>query len=215
MLLSPMMRDWARHLLEYEAVSDVISGQTGPPTLLVFEKLRQQLTAPVGAAGFQAIAYRALALAKAEVPGLSAVQITAEGRLRGFNELDPQMEQNTDGEVGIALISQLLGLFLAFLGPATTQRLVQDVFPILEATTESNATTPLGVIFQEANNLRSVSESLESLASEHPNVEDGLASISRNIRNTATLLEVFAAVRNASDALRDSHPTLQPNGYLM
>jgi len=156
-----------------------------------------------------------LTLAKAEAPGLSAVQVTAEGCLRGFNEIEPRMGQDKDDEIGIFLISQLLGLFLTFLGPATTQRLVQDVFPILDATTESETSTPFGAVFQEANNLRSVSESLESLASKHPEVEEGLASISQNIRNTATLLEVFAAVRNASDALRDSQPTMQATGYVM
>jgi len=60
-----------------------------------------------------------------------------------------------------------------------------------------------------------VSESLESLAGLHPDVEDGLATISQNIRNTATLFEVFVAVRNASDGLRKSNPTQQLTDYVM
>jgi len=75
----------------------------------------------VGVDGFQALAYRALTLTKAEVPGLSALHVTKEGYLRGFAELEPQMEKS---EVGIVLISQLLGLFQTFLGAVTTQRLV-------------------------------------------------------------------------------------------
>jgi len=211
------MRDWVRNLLENEAISSKSSVQPEPPTIAVFEKLRRQLTASVGAAGFQALAYRALTLARVEVPLLIDWQITKDGSLRGFNELEPQMENK---RAGIVLISQLLGQFQTFLGATTTQRLVQDIFPVIDTTIESDDSAsatpePFEGIFQEAGNLRMVSESLELLASQHPDVETGLATISRNIRNTAILLEVFAAVRNASDALREGNPTQQLTDYVM
>ena len=93
----------------------------------VYDRLRRQLGAPVGVDGFQALASRALALAKSESPRLSAVQVTANGGLRGLGEVESQTEADEDGEAGIILIAQLLGLFLSFLGEATTLRLIEDL----------------------------------------------------------------------------------------
>jgi hypothetical protein len=210
-----MMCDWARHLLAYEAAPGTVSMQTEPATFLVYEKLRRQLRAPIGASGFQALASRALTLAKSEAPSLNAVQITAGGCLRGLGELEEQMNLDQCGEAGVILIAHLLELFLTFLGVATTRRLVQDVFPHLEAPEKSDTPRPFEGILQEVNNLRSVSDTLESLANEHPAVEDGLMTISGNIRNIATILDVFAVVRNASDALREAEPHQPSTKYLM
>ena len=82
----------------------------------VYERLRRQLGAPVGVDGFQSLASRALALAKSESPRLRAVQVTANGGLRGLGEVESQTNPDEDGEAGIILIAQLLGLFLTFLG---------------------------------------------------------------------------------------------------
>jgi hypothetical protein len=217
--ISPqMLREWARHLLAREAVASTVTVPAEPATILVFEKLRRQLSTPVGVDGFRALATRALTLARSEVPNLSVVQVTAEGCLHGFSELEAHTVPDDDqfGDVGVIFIAQLLGLFLTFLGPATTQRLVQGVFPQTEIpTTESAHGAPFAGIRQEANNLRSLSERLESLASEHPAVEDGLASISENIRNTATLLDVFATIRSSSETLREGNLTPASTTYVM
>jgi hypothetical protein len=149
MLPPPMMRNWARNLLASEAFASKTSGQTEPDTLLVYEKLRRQLCAPVGLEGFRALASRALALAKLEAPLLSAMQITADGRLLGLGEPESKTDPAQDGEVGIVLIAHLLGLFLAFLGATTTRRLVQDVFPLLETPDEPETTTPFEIILQD------------------------------------------------------------------
>src|ERR1039458_5809218 len=117
-------RDLARSLVACEADASMTSLHTEPATVRVYERLRRQLGAPVGTDGFQALASRALALAKAESPRLSAVQVTANGGLRGLGEVESQTD--ADGEAGIILIAQLLGLFLTFLGEATTLRLIED-----------------------------------------------------------------------------------------
>jgi hypothetical protein len=212
---SPMMCAWARHLLAYQAAPGPISVQTETATFLVYEKLRQQLRTPIGTSGFQALASRALVLARLEAPSLNAVQITDEGCLRGLGELEGQMNLDQCGEAGVIFIAHLLGLFLTFLGAATTQRLLQDIFPHFEAPAESGRPTPFEGILQEVNNLRSVSDTLESLANEHPTVEDGLMNISGNIRNIATILDVFAVVRNASNAVREAEPYQASTKYLM
>jgi hypothetical protein len=57
---------------------------------------------------------------------------------------------------------------------------------------------PLTSILQQVQRLYRVSESLESLAEQHPVVSDALLSISGSIRNTATLLEVLVATKMAT-----------------
>jgi hypothetical protein len=100
-------------------------------TLRVYEKLRGNLCVLVGVAGFQALASRALTLARSEVPGLGAVQVAADGRLQGISEIETPMnaDENWIDEEGDILISSLLGLLLMFLGEALTMNLVLNVWP--------------------------------------------------------------------------------------
>jgi hypothetical protein len=50
-------------------------------------------------------------------------------------------------------------------------------------------------ILQEAQQLHSVSDRLDSLAGQHPLVSEALITISGSVRNTATLLEVLVATK--------------------
>jgi len=52
-------------------------------------------------------------------------------------------------------------------------------------------------ILQEAQQLHSVSDRLDSLAGQHPLVSEALITISGSVRNTATLLEVLVATKMA------------------
>jgi hypothetical protein len=54
---------------------------------------------------------------------------------------------------------------------------------------------PTTAILNEAANLHSVSDRLDSLAEEHPRVSEALITISGSVRNTATLLEVLVATK--------------------
>jgi hypothetical protein len=211
MVSSTMVHDWARHLLASESVADETTDQTEPAFLLVYEKLRRQLSVLVGIDGFHALASRALALAKSEAPGLGSAQITADGRLRGLAEPESKTDPARDIEVGVVLIAHLLGLFLTFLGASTTRRLVQDVFPALDVQLEPDPATPFDIILQEVNQLRSVTERLTSLAARNPAVEEGLMSISENIRDIATILDVFVVIK----ARPDAQLTEQTSEYLM
>jgi hypothetical protein len=219
MLPPLMMREWARHLLAYEAVAATTSLQTGSPTFRVYEKLRLQLCPLVGVDGFQVLAARALKLAKSNAPSLAAVHITAVGCLSGFGppEAQTEPESDRDREAGVVFIAQLFGLFLTFLGPATTARLVQNVFPSFEPVSESEISNPFEDMLQEVNQLKSVSERLQALAGKYPAVEDGLVGISGNIRDIATILDVFAVIRNNPDGLQESDMSdlnAQANPYL-
>jgi hypothetical protein len=50
-------------------------------------------------------------------------------------------------------------------------------------------------ILREARQLPNVSDSLDSLAEQHPLVSEALITISGNIRHTAALLEVLVATK--------------------
>ena len=229
MLPPQKTRELARRLVAGEADASTTSLQTEPATVRVYERLRRQLGAPVGVDGFQALASRALALAKSESPRLSAVKVTANGVLHGLGEVESQPGTDEDGEVGINLIAQLLGLFLTFLGEATTMRLIEDLRLQVDVRAES-ATTPTDTadwaadgpvmaaafddLLLEINRPRSVSERIETLADQHPGMEDGLVSVAGNIRSIATVLDVFTLIRSKAGGSQEDATDLQTNRYM-
>jgi hypothetical protein len=127
----PEMRDLAQRLLTYESAGGNASEPAGSATLRVYEKLRQSLGELAGTAGFQALASRALTLARSEDPSLGAVWVAANGNLEGMSAIDPSTDVEKDWvhEDGVVLISRLLGLLLIFLGQALTMNLVWNVWP--------------------------------------------------------------------------------------
>jgi len=195
----------------------------------VYERLRRQLGAPVGVDGFQLLASRALALAKSESPRLGTVQVTANGGLHGLDEVESQTDTEEGGEAGIILIAQLLGLFLTFLGEATTLRLIEDLRLQVEVGTEAATTTADTIVLAtdgpamtaafedlllEIDRLRSVSKHIEILADKHPSMEDGLVSVAGNIRSIATVLDVFTLIRSKAGGPQEDAPSSETNRYM-
>jgi hypothetical protein len=131
MTAAPGMRDLAQRLLAYEAAAGKASEPMEPPTLRVYEKLRQSLGEFVGVASFQSLASRALTLARPEAPSLSAARVISDGSLQGLGEIETQIDKDKDraGEGGIILIARLLGLLRIFLGEALTLRLLRNAWP--------------------------------------------------------------------------------------
>jgi len=226
MLAPKKTRDLARRLVASEAVANTSVLQTEPATVRVYERLRRQLGAPVGADSFQSLASRALALARSESPRLRAVQVMANGGLRGLGEVESQTVPDEDGEVGIILIAQLLGLFLSLLGEATTLRLIEDLRLQTDVGAESVSTTADSVseepaiasafedLLREIDRLRSVSERIETLAENHPGMEDGLVNVASNIRSIATVLDVFTLIRSKAGGSQEDAPNPETNRYM-
>ncbi len=229
MLPPQKTRDLARGLVSSEVDASSNRLHTEPATLRVYERLRRQLGALVGIDGFQALASRALTLARSESPRLNAVQVTANGDLRGLREAESQADADTDGEAGIILIAQLLGLFLTFLGETTTLRLIEDLRLQAEVRTEPATTTAdatdsaadgpvLAAAFEdlllEIDRLRSVSERIETLADKHPGMQDGLVSVAGNIRSIATVLDVFTLIRSKAGGSQEDAPNPETNRYM-
>ena len=122
-------RNLAQRLLAYEAVGDENSAPSESAASRVCAKLRGPLITLAGVAGFRSLLSRALTLARAEAPSLSAVQIAADGSLKGLDELASQSSKEQARDGGAVLIAQLIGLLLTFIGEGLTLQLVQDVWP--------------------------------------------------------------------------------------
>ena len=221
--------DLARNLVACEGDASTTSLHTGSATVRVYERLRRQLGATMGTDSFRALASRALALAKSESHQLSTVLVAANGDLCGLGEVESRKDTDEDGEVGGALIAQLLGLFLTFLGETTTLRLIEDLRlqvavgtePVTPpaGTTDSPADGPaIAAAFEdlllEIDQLRKVSARIETLADKHPGMEDGLVSVAGNILSIATVLDVFTLIRSKAGGSQEDEPNPKTNRYM-
>ena len=127
----PAIRDFARRLIALEAA------RNEPPAagaVRVGEKLRLPLARLAGEAGFRSLMSRALAMAKAEVPSLVAVQVRADGSLEGLDGRGNEQDAAVAGEAGVVVVAQLLGLLVTFIGEPLTLRLVRDSWPDVSVT---------------------------------------------------------------------------------
>ena len=196
-MIPAQTRDLALRLLAYEG----IAGKTSEPTEFaafgVCERLRQPLITLAGVAGFRSLLSRALTLARAEAPSLSAVQVAADGSLQGLDELRPQVDPDQAREAGIILITQLLGLLVRVVGEATTLQLVtSEILSDFRFLSKSGIPIGFEAILKEVDDLQGVSARLEGLAEQYPPVTEALMTLSGNVLNTATVLAVVAAIKS-------------------
>jgi len=127
--ISRKARRLAEQLLRFESVPGKRAAGNGTAVARACGKLGAVLGPLVGALGFRTLLDRALTLAKAEVPGMSAVQVGADGVLVGLGELEAQSGNGKIAKGEVILVAHLLGLLIVFLGEALTLGLVQDVWP--------------------------------------------------------------------------------------
>lgn len=215
MMHSQEAQELARHLLDYETATGYTSVSTKSAVIRVCEKLRLPLSAIIGAADYRSMLSRALVLAKLEAPSLNAVQVAADGSLQVLSEIGPDIDRKSSADGEVILLAQLLGLFLTFLGAALTLQLLEHVSPPFKATKEPGTSLPFTGILQEVIQLNNVSSRLESMADDHPLVEGALMTISGNIRNTATMLEVLAVIKGKSYEPQEDKLKTKPTIFLM
>ena len=123
------MRRLAKRLIGSETRRYKSSEAKKPTAFHVSEKLRPHLATLVGNEGFRALLSRALALAKAEVAWLRAVNVRVDGTLEGVEAIPAQLDPTEFLEGRTVLLAQLLGLLMAFIGEGLTLRLVREVWP--------------------------------------------------------------------------------------
>lgn len=108
------------------------------------DKLRLHLSKRIGQEGIRTLLARALSITTLVYPQLSAVRVEANGSLVGLREAiddgsqesehrktrnSKELDNATDGAV--ALIANLLGLLIAFIGEDLTLRMLSTVWPEL------------------------------------------------------------------------------------
>jgi hypothetical protein len=100
-----------------------------PPAFRAIDRLRPHLSLLMGRSGLQALLARALVLATAEAPWLTPVRVVADGELEGLTAAHAASNSADFSEGEVILLAQLLGLLVAFIGPALTLRLLNQLWP--------------------------------------------------------------------------------------
>ena len=196
-MLPSQTRDLAQRLLAYENAAGKTSEPTEFAAFRAWERLRQPVITLAGVAGLRPLLSRALTLAKAEAPSLSAVQVSADGSLQGLDELRSQVDADQTREAGIILITELLGLLVRVVGEAMTLQLVTpEILPDFRFLSKSGIPIGFEAILNEVDDLQGVSARLEGLAEQYPPVTEALMTISGSVLNTATVLAVVAAIKS-------------------
>jgi len=123
------MPSLAQQLISEEFRRSDSSDTEGRAAFRVCEKLRGPLSTFAGVAGYRALLSRALALAKAEVPWLSRLQVTPEGSILPSAELEGRLIREEANKGGTALVKHVIGLLITFIGETLTLRLIHEVWP--------------------------------------------------------------------------------------
>lgn len=123
------MQDVAKLLSAYEGRGNKSAKTKPAATFPVSDKLRPHLATLVGSAGYRALLARAVALAGAEVPWLRGLHVKADGTLEGLEEIHAKLGAAEFIKGRVALVAELLGLLVAFVGESLTLRLVQEIWP--------------------------------------------------------------------------------------
>jgi hypothetical protein len=195
-MLPPKARELAQRLLAYEGAAGKTTEPAEFAAFRVCETLRRPVCALVGVAGFRPLLSRALTLAKAEAPGLNAVEIAADGSLRCLDELGLRIDEDQSRE-GEVILAHLLGVLFLVIGEAVTSRLVtSQVLPHRGLLPTSAISIGSEAILTEVDQLQGVSTRLDRLAEQHPSVTDALMTIAGSVRNVASVLGVLVAIRS-------------------
>jgi hypothetical protein len=130
---TPQMQSIALRLINYEMPGNDSAATANTAKFQETERLRPHLATLMGNGGFRALLARALALASAEVSWLRTVQVNADGALEGLETPHARLKPAEFREGQVVLLAQLLGLLVAFIGPALTSRLMGEIWPQLAA----------------------------------------------------------------------------------
>ena len=118
----------ARQVLSIEAASQRPNDVHVHEAVRVCEKLKISLTRFAGAEGWASLLRRSLALARKEFPSLNHITLNPDCSMEGLEMLATQ-DPRGGAEAGAAIIAQLLGLLVTFIGEPLTLRLVRESWP--------------------------------------------------------------------------------------
>lgn len=129
--VAPQMRRIARQLMDSETSGNRSAAADNPAAFRAIDRVRPHLSMLMGRGGFQALLARALVLATAELPWLTAVRVVADGELEGLAVALATIDAAELANGEVVLLAHLLGLLVAFIGPALTLRLINQLWPLL------------------------------------------------------------------------------------
>ena len=132
---TPSIRSFTARLIAHERRGQLAPDTTIPTAFQIFEKLRPQLATLMGNGGYRALLTRAHALAQLDTPWLRTIRVKPNGTLEEVNAMamSSPPEQLAGGRV--ALLSEMLGLLVEFIGPNLTLTLVSEVWPDIDLNT--------------------------------------------------------------------------------
>jgi hypothetical protein len=126
----PEVRALARSLLEKERTGDALADLL-ETTETLLDHLAKRITPLVGGGGFHLLLQRALKRAAGRHPWLVAIEIDKEapGRLSGAADAAREVTTEDAAAAAEALLAELIGLLVRFLGADIALRLVRQSFP--------------------------------------------------------------------------------------
>jgi len=125
------IRDLAQRIMVHEG-HEGKSSQVQPTVAFhACEKLRPHLATLMGDAGARALFARSLVIAHSEAPWLRTVHVQPAGSSKAFEFPEAPVGRAVMAEGERALLAQLLGLLVIFIGESLTLRMVRQVWPAL------------------------------------------------------------------------------------
>ncbi len=125
------LRSYAESLIRYEGMVNPPSPTQRATVLPVLDKLRPLLATFMGRAGYHALVFRALVLAREEASWLSVIEINLDGSLENFAQLADNHESAEVTHGSEVLLAHLISLLVAFIGEVLTLRLLRELWPDL------------------------------------------------------------------------------------
>jgi len=138
-LASPPLRDLADRLLAEERAP--VESDSDPAVARVCGKLGALLSKLAGRAGYSSLLSRALALAQTEAPALKTLHVLPDGKFIGFYEATERTDKEEFARSETALVAQLLGLLITFIGEPLTLQLVKEAWPVITHDLSSDSRT--------------------------------------------------------------------------
>ena len=120
----PAYLELARRLLAAEAACGP-PGAPGGPAIVACGRMGASLEKLVGTGGFRSLLSRAVIMTRVKVPALGPVSLRSDGSLGGLEAVPP----SEAAEAGVALMAELLGLLVTFVGETLALQIVRDAWP--------------------------------------------------------------------------------------